>query len=82
MAEPIEVRVTGRGAIIKGTAKQDASIKASCSLCAADADAVASLASGSFACAPCLRARLDALSVGRYRLAEETSGIPWGKVSG
>lgn len=82
MPEPIEVRVTGRGVIREGNATRDAGVKAHCSLCSSEAEAVASLANGAFACAACLRARLDALSVGRYRLAEQSSTTPWGKVSG
>ena len=85
MAQPIDVTVTGRGRILNGQAERDDAVRAKCSLCGSDAEAVATIAAAGetdrCACAACLRARLDALSVARYRLAD-ASGLPWGKVSG
>lgn len=79
----IDVHVTGGGSIIAGELRADAAVIASCSLCSGRVDASVALAPGAFACAPCLRARLDALSVARFRLQESRTGaLPWGKVTG
>lgn len=79
----IDVHVTGGGTIIGGELRTDAGVVASCSLCAGKVDASAALSSTTFACASCLRARLDALSVARFRLRESRTGaLPWGKVTG
>jgi hypothetical protein len=79
----IDVHVTGGGTITNGELRADTSAVASCSLCAKEVDAAATLGNGAAACAPCLRDRLDALSVARFRLRESRSGsLPWGKVTG
>lgn len=86
MNEPITVKVAGCGTMSASALERDDATRAACTLCGAEAEAVASLGpSGVFSCAPCLRARLDALSVARFRLREgqsERGGSPWGKVSG
>jgi hypothetical protein len=79
----IDVHVTGGGSIIAGELRTDAGVVANCSLCSGKVDASAALAPGAYACAACLRARLDALSVARFRLRESRTGaLPWGKVTG
>lgn len=78
----IDVQVTGGGSIRNGELKIDSSAHARCGLCARDVEAAAAIA-GTFACANCLRERLDAMSVARFRLRESrTSSLPWGKVTG
>lgn len=78
----IDVQVTGGGTISNGELKIDSSANARCGLCARDVEAAAAIA-GTFACANCLRERLDAMSVARFRLRESrTSSLPWGKVTG
>lgn len=78
----IDVHVTGGGSIIGGELRTDAAVVASCSLCSTKVEAAAALGEGTFACAACLRERLDALSVARFRLRESRSGaLPWGKVT-
>ncbi len=78
----IDVQVTGGGTIASGEMRVDASVVARCTICAAEVDATARIGDAS-ACAPCLRARLDALSIARFRLSGSSStSIPWGKVSG
>lgn len=78
----IEVHVTGGGVINDSEMRIDSTTHAKCGLCARDVEAAAAIGS-SFACAPCLRERLDALSVARFRLRESrTSSLPWGKVTG
>jgi hypothetical protein len=79
----IDVRVTGGGTISNGQVTADQNTVARCTLCSRDVDAAATLADGAQACAPCLRDRLDALSVARFRLQQSRSGsLPWGKVTG
>ncbi len=79
----IDVHVTGGGIISNGQVTADQSTVARCSLCSRDVEASATLGDGTSACAPCLRDRLDALSVARFRLGESRSGsLPWGKVTG
>jgi hypothetical protein len=79
----IHVTVTGGGSIRNGELQTDAETTAKCTLCANEVEASASIGEGAFACAPCLRDRLDALSVARFRLRESRSGsLPWGKVTG
>lgn len=79
----IDVHVTGGGTISNGELRVDAAAVARCTLCARDVEASATLVQGTTACAPCLRERLDALSVARFRLRESRSGsLPWGKVTG
>lgn len=81
-ASAIDVHVTGGGTISNGELRVDTSASARCGLCARDVEAAAAIGA-SFACAPCLRERLDALSVARFRLRESrTSSLPWGKVTG
>ena len=78
----IDVQVTGGGIITNGELKIDTTINARCGLCARDVESAAAIA-GTYACAQCLRERLDALSVARFRLRESrTSSLPWGKVTG
>jgi hypothetical protein len=88
----IDVEITGCGRVHGEDVQVDPSVAARCSLCGKQVEAAVSIAVGEaprdagssvLACANCLRARLDALSVGRFRLREpQTSGIPWGKISG
>lgn len=78
----IDVHVSQGGSIVGGVVREDTKMVARCSLCAKDVESSAALSSGQFACAPCLRERLDALSVARFRLKESGSGVPWGKVTG
>jgi hypothetical protein len=81
----IEVRVTGKGAVVDGQKSVDASTKASCDLCQQETDVVASVSvSGGqpFACKDCLRQRLEAMTVSSWMLREPSNALPWGKVSG
>lgn len=79
----IDVHVTGGGTISNGELRADPSAVARCSLCNKEVEASAAISAGMSACAPCLRDRLDALSVARFRLRESRSGsLPWGKVTG
>ena len=78
----IDVHVSQGGSIVAGDVRPDPKLVAKCSLCTRDVVSSASLAAGAFACAPCLRERLDALSIARFRLKESGSGTPWGKVTG
>lgn len=78
----IDVSVTGGGIIAGGELRPDAKAVATCTLCSKQVDATATIGDGA-ACAPCLRDRLDAISVARFRLYESRSGaLPWGKVTG
>lgn len=78
----IDVHVTGGGTITNGELKIDATAHARCGLCARDVEASAAIGD-THACANCLRERLDALSVARFRLRESrSSSLPWGKVTG
>lgn len=78
----IDVHVTEGGTITNGEVKIDSSTHARCGVCAREVEAAAAIA-GTYACAPCLRERLDALSIARFRLRESrTSSLPWGKVTG
>ena len=84
--DAIEVRLTGRGVVVGEDVRTDAEIKADCGLCGRSVEAVASVAApgaaDAYACPDCLRARLDALSVARWRLRSDTEGhLPWGKVT-
>lgn len=78
----IDVHVSQRGSILGGELHADSALVARCTLCARDVESSAALGTLGFACAPCLRERLDALSVARFRLTESRSGTPWGKVTG
>ncbi len=78
----IDVLVTGGGTISNGKLSADPSAVARCTVCSKQVEAAASLGPGLTACAPCLRDRLDALSVARFRLQESGGPIPWGKVTG
>lgn len=78
----IDVHVSHGGTIVGGDVRPDPKLVARCSLCTRTVESSASLQAGAFACAPCLRERLDALSVARFRLKESGSGTPWGKVTG
>lgn len=85
----IDVEITGCGRVRGEDVQADPSVVARCSLCGSQVEAAVSISvppaagTSALACANCLRARLDALSVGRFRLREpQTSGIPWGKISG
>jgi hypothetical protein len=78
----IDVQITGGGTITNGELRVDAATKARCGLCSRDVEAAAAIGSG-HACATCLRERLDAISVARFRLRESrSSSLPWGKVTG
>jgi hypothetical protein len=78
----IDVRVSRGGSIVGGVVEVDASLVVKCALCASEVEAAASLMSGTYACAACLRERLDAMSVARFRLKESRGSLPWGKVTG
>jgi hypothetical protein len=80
----IDVQVSGGGTVKNGTVNVDPSTKASCSLCSKDVDAAVGIGPDRTACAACLRDRLDALSVARFRLQDGSAprSIPWGKVTG
>ena len=78
----IDVHVSQGGSIVAGDVRPDSKLVAKCTLCTRDVESSASLGPDAFACAPCLRERLDALSVARFRLRESGSGTPWGKVTG
>lgn len=78
----IDVQVTGGGTISNGELRTDASAVAHCTLCARKVEAAATLGDGATACAQCLRERLDALSVARFRLGSSSGSLPWGKVTG
>ena len=78
----IDVHVTGGGIISNGEIRNDTTAIARCTLCGKDVDASAAIGKDASACAPCLRDRLDALSVARFRLGESRGSIPWGKVTG
>jgi hypothetical protein len=79
----IDVHVSRGGSIVEGEVRADPTLVARCALCAREVDAAATLAKGELACAACLRERLDAISVARFRLRESSSGsLPWGKVTG
>jgi hypothetical protein len=85
----IDVEITGCGRVRGDDIESDPSVVARCSLCRGQVEAAASIAispaagPSALACADCLRARLDALSVGRFRLCDpQPGGIPWGKISG
>jgi len=78
----IDVCVSQGGTIVGGEVRVDPKAVARCSLCGRDVESAAALAAGNYACAACLRERLDALSVARFRLKESGSGVPWGKVTG
>lgn len=82
MIAAIDVHVTQGGRIVGGEVSTDARLVAHCALCGQDVESSASLTRGEFACAPCLRERLDALSVARFRLKETGARTPWGKVTG
>ena len=84
MSKPaIEVIISGGGRVANGELHRNEATRATCSLCATDVEAATSLAGGAYACAACLRERLDALSVARFRMFEgKSQGLPWGKVSG
>ena len=78
----IDVHVTGGGRTRNGELEIDSATHARCGLCAREVEAAAAIA-GTYACANCLRERLDAMSVARFRLRESrTSSLPWGKVTG
>ena len=79
----IDVQVTGGGSILDGSLRNDTTVVATCSLCEAKVEAAARLTQDAYACGNCLRARLDALSVARFRLGDtRASVLPWGKVTG
>lgn len=78
----IDVHVSRGGSIVSGEVRLDDKVVARCALCGSDVESSALLSGGQFACAPCLRERLDALSVARFRLKESGTGTPWGKVTG
>lgn len=80
----IEVHIAGRGRVRDGEKTVDTDQGAHCSLCGEDTDVVVSLTTdgtGSVGCRDCLRARLEATTVAAY-LLQESTGLPWGKISG
>lgn len=85
MAASIEVRVNGRGVAAGEDLRVDTATQATCDLCAKELDAVVSVSGpngpAAFACAECIRERLGAISVARWRL-QDAHKTPWGKVSG
>jgi hypothetical protein len=81
MAAAIEVRVGGRGVASGDELHIDPAMQAKCDLCERESDAVVSVGASSFACADCIRDRLGAISVARWRLKEDHK-TPWGKISG
>ena len=80
----IDVQITSGGTVSNGAVKLDPTTAASCSLCGKKVEASVGIGPDWTACAACLRDRLDALSVARFRLQETgpSSRIPWGKVTG
>lgn len=80
----IDVQITGGGTVSNGAVSIDPTTKASCSLCSKSVEAAVGIGPDRTACASCLRDRLDALSVARFRLQDTTGprSIPWGKVTG
>ncbi|MBX3126688.1 MAG: hypothetical protein KF718_08215 [Polyangiaceae bacterium] len=82
----IVVRVGGRGSVVDGAASEDPAQASSCDLCGVSAAVTASVTtdgSAPFACKDCLRARLEAMTLSQWQLAEPNpSGLPWGKISG
>lgn len=79
----IDVHVSKAGRIQNGQLTADPGVIAKCTLCNANVDATAALGALGHACANCLRERLDALSVARFRLTEGSPrSSPWGKVTG
>jgi hypothetical protein len=87
MADEVEVRVTGRGIVRGEQVHVDGALQAQCGLCGITVEAVVSVPAASgpatFACAGCLRGRLEAITLGRWHLrAAGGSSLPWGKISG
>ena len=80
----IDVQISGGGTVSNGAVSVDPTTKASCSLCSKPVDAAVAIGPDRTACAPCLRDRLDALSVARFRLQDSMGprSTPWGKVTG
>jgi hypothetical protein len=85
MAAAIEVRVGGRGVASAEELRMDPATQAKCDLCEKDLDAVVSVGRAGgpavFACAECIRERLGAMSIARWRLKDDHK-TPWGKISG
>jgi hypothetical protein len=85
MAAAIEVRVTGRGVALGEDLRVDPAMRAGCDLCGKEIDAVVSVGAPEgpsvFACAECIRERLGAMSIARWRL-QDGHKTPWGKMSG
>lgn len=81
----IEVRVNGRGVAAGDDLQVDVSVRAACDLCSKELDAVVGIGPASgpavFGCAECIRERLGAISVAKWRL-QDGHKTPWGKVSG
>jgi len=84
----IEVKVAGVGVVVGDEARLDAGTAARCDVCSADVGMVASVpgAGGAIdACPDCLRGRLDAMSVARWRLQQQSGEaggrLPWGKLT-
>jgi hypothetical protein len=79
----IEVHWSGRGVMRGDDAVEDAATAARCGGCGATDDPVAGAGGELMLCPSCLRARLDAVSVARWRLrGDDNKGIPWGKNAG
>jgi hypothetical protein len=88
VANTIEVRVNGRGVVCGNEEWEDHAVVARCVLCDREVEVVAAVdppeqEAAKFACPTCLRQRLDAISVAKWRLRSPTEGgLPWGKVTG
>lgn len=88
MANKIEVRVNGRGVVCGDEEWEDHAVVAQCVLCGREVEVAAAVdppeeEAAKFACPDCLRRRLDAISVAKWRLRmpSEGGGLPWGKVT-
>ena len=82
----IEVRISRSGVVFGDDTTRDESLQASCDLCGGAIDAVASLAKDGqgapYVCASCMRDRLEAMSVAKWRFrAAHKGGLPWGKLT-
>ena len=79
----IEVRIAGKAVVTGDDLTEGPDVVAHCDLCDQDADLVAALVQGLYACRDCLRARLDAGSVATWRAKEPSDkGLPWGQIAG
>lgn len=82
----IEVRISRNGVVCGDDTTADETLQATCDVCGGTPDAVASVAAAGhgapYVCASCLRDRLEAMSVARWRFrAAHKAGLPWGKLT-